>query len=355
MKKYVRRSLVFLIAILIIIGTFNLFMDPFWCFSHNHRFNSVQKGTNERQQKANYIFFTTHQYDTLLLGSSRTTYMNRHSFKGMNVFNFSASGMRPQEYATYINFIIHDTKQPIETIILGMDFFGYLNYGSFMYDNAPYIVNTTKTPYYRWKILLSFDALNNSIKNMRDYLNPEKHTDRYNRDNVKNRVKIPITSRGNEQIETDVRIYAHEEYSSLPNPNFNLIIRSIKEDHSDKKFILYTTPISEPLFRELIRKGHYTHYENWLRNLVSVYGRVHHFMYINSVSKNYLEYFADSNHAYPETNELIAHKITLPADPKIPHDFGIILTPKNIEEVLNHLRIINGITTQQKAKNDNAL
>lgn len=344
--------------ILISISAFNLFMDPFWCFEHKHRYNQFQKGVNERQQKANKIYFGSKKYSTLLIGSSRTTYMNQNSFQGMYVYNFSAAGMRPQEYLTYINFIINDAHQPIQNIIIGMDFLGYLNYGSFMFNNASSVVKTTKSHLYRWKLLLSYDAFDNSLRNMRDYLNPKKHSDRYNRDNVKSRFKIPVVGNKEQQllaIQKDVLSYSRAEYSSQPNPEFSHIIHTIKEDHHDKQFILYTTPISEPLFRELIYKGHYTDYENWLRNLVSIYGKVYHFMYINSVSKNYLEYFADSNHAYPETNELIAHKITFAEDPKIPHDFGIILTPENIEAVLTQLRIIHGIVYSKNHKENNAL
>lgn len=348
MRKWVKINLIVLGSVLLFIGAFNLFMDPFWCFEHKHRYNQFQKGMNERQQKANKIYFTSEKYNSLLLGSSRTTYMNQNDFQNLKVFNFSATGMRPQEYKTYIDFVINDTKQPIDTIILGTDFFGYLSYGAFMYDNAPLITNTTKLPYYRWKVLFSFDALNNSFKNFRDYLNPNNHTDRYNRDNVKNRVRFPINAGRNQQIQIDVKIYANEEYSSGPNPKFISLMSAIKEDYKDKKFIIYTTPISEPLFKELIKKGHYQDYENWLRTLVSIYGEVHHFMYLNSVSKNYLEYFADSNHAYVETNKLIAAEIT--NNPiEIPNDFGMLLTKENLEEKLKELRKINTMTGSSNA------
>lgn len=352
MKRYIHKSLISLILILITIGGFNLFMDPFWCFENDHIYNSVQKGTNERQQKVNKLYFRSQEYDALLLGSSRTTYMNQHAFKGMNVYNLSASGMRPQEYLPYINFAVNDAKQPIHTIIIGMDFFGYLSYGLFMFDNAPSIVEATKSPYYRWKMLFSFDATNTSFKNIRDYLNPAKHTDRYDRDGVKMRVNTPASKQRHDQVLKDVIIYARTEYASEPNPQYGTILNAIKSEHPDKRFLIYTTPISEPLFKELIRKSHYTHYENWLRNLVSIYGEVHHFMYINSVSKHYLNYFADSNHAFPTTNELLAHKITMPSDPNIPEDFGMLITKENLEEKLRELRTLNGIQPSAENKEE---
>ena len=346
MKNWLKISLIILSIILISIGVFDLFMDSFWCFNHKHQYNSVQKGTNERQQKANYIYFTSNKYNTLLVGSSRTTYMNRHAFKGMNVFNFSATGMRPQEYLTYINFVIQDSRQPIKTIILAVDFFGYLNYGAFMYNNAPSIVQASKSPYYRWKLLFTYDALNNSFRNLRDYLNPQKHSDRYNRDNVKSRFKIPAVGSKKLQllaVQKDSLEYSRAEYSSKPNPEFNRIMNTIKEAHQDKQFIIYTTPVTNVLFKTMVQTGHYNDYENWLRKLVSIYGTVYHFMYINTIGDNFIDNFADCNHAYPETNAIVARKI-ITQNKDEPKDFGIILTSENIEIKLQELRFLNGIS-----------
>lgn len=343
MKKWIIISLSFLAVSLSIIGGFNFFMDPFWCFEQNHAFNSVQKGTNERQQKVNKIYFGNESYDTLLLGSSRTTYMNRHAFKGMNVYNLSASGMLPQEYLHYIDFVVSDAHQPIRTIIIGMDFFGYLNRGSFMFKNASSIVQTVQSPYYRWKILFSFDALNTSFKNLRDYLNPTKHSGHYNRDNVKTLFTLPVNKQRDDQILVDLTIYGRSEYASQANPNYKELLKAIKNRYPNKQFLIYTTPISKPLFKLMVEKGHYQNYETWLRALVNEYGQIYHFMYMHSVSNNYLHYFYDSNHAYPETNALIAHKITMPSDPNIPKDFGMLITRTNIDQKLQELRVLNKI------------
>lgn len=338
-RKWVKLYGFILLLILILIGTFNYIMDPFWTFSHNHKYNSVQKGINERQQKANHMFFTDKKYNTLLLGSSRTTYMNRHSFEPLNVFNFSAAGMRPQEYLTYIDFVIEDCKQPIDTIIIGMDFFGYLDYGLFMFDNASSIVNTTQSIGYRWKILFGFDTLNNSFKNIRDYFKNRGDSDRYNRDLVKTMKIRENLDALKQQILTDVKIYAKSEYSSLPNKDYLKLIQTIKQKYSDKKFIIYTTPISEPLFQEMIALGHYENYRQWLHSLVNVFGEINHFMYRNEISKNYTQYFGDSNHAYPDTNRILAQTIMSNYTKKY-KDFGVLLDPTNINEELNKLNAL---------------
>ncbi len=335
MKKWLKFNLLTLFILLFSIVTFNLFMDPYWTFSHSHKFNNIQKGTNERQQKANYIFFTDKSYNSLLLGSSRTTYVNPTSFEGLNVFNFSASGMRPLEYLTYIDFVIEDCKQPIENIIIGMDFFGYLDYGLFMFDDAQSIVQNTMSDLYRWKILLSFDTFNSSFKNFRDYIKNNKE-DRYDRNIIKVRDYKPHSE---EQINIDVKIYANTEYKGNRNLNWNKDIKKITKKYKDKKFIIYTTPISEPLFKKLIELNQYENYENWLRDLVRNFEEVHHFMYLNSFSKDYLLNFADSNHAYTQSNNKIVKELV---DSK-QNDLKMILTKDNIENQLKKLKKINGV------------
>lgn len=340
MKKWLKINIFLLVTFLMLVGGLNYFMDPLWCFAHSHKFNSFQKGANERQQKTNAIYFTSKQYDTLLLGSSRTAYMNRHSFTGMNVFNFSVSDMRPHEYLPYINFTINDSHQPIRTIILGVDFFGYLNYGSQMNDNAPNIIQATKSSLYRWKILFSYDATNYSIRNLRNYFISAKRSDFYNRDDVKMMVKRPVNTIDKQY---NVISFTRNEYESQPNPNFKRILKTIKNYYNNKKFIIYTTPVSQPLFQQMIKQGHYQDYENWLRTLVNIYGTVNHFMYINSITKDYVHHFVDCGHVYPESNSIIARQITAQCKGQ-PRDFGMILTRENIEIKLQELRMINGVS-----------
>jgi len=333
MKKWVYIYLSIIGFILVLVISFNFFMDPFWTFSHSHKYNNTQKGTNERQQKANYIYFTDKKYDTLLLGSSRTTYMNPYSFLPLKVYNFSAAGMRPKEYLTYIDFVVEDCKQDIDTIILAVDFFGYLDYGLFMFDNSKSIIANTKTPYYRWKSLASFDLLNNSFKNLRDYMKQSNYSDRYTRDLVKSYNKRYDLTAHKKQVEKDVKIYASTEYSGKPSSDYKNIFQSIKNKYHNKKFIIYTTPVSKPLFEEMIKMGHYNNYKDWLSILVEVFGEINHFMYINTVSIDYVNNFGDSNHAYPETNDIIAKTILTKYN--IIDDFGIKLNNHNIIDFIN--------------------
>ena len=61
-------------------------IDPLWSFAYDNKFNTIQKGFNERQQKTNNVYFNgLNEYDRILLGSSRTTFINQNDFQNMKI------------------------------------------------------------------------------------------------------------------------------------------------------------------------------------------------------------------------------------------------------------------------------
>jgi hypothetical protein len=344
MKQWIKKSLFLLILSLITIGAFNYAMDPFWCFGQQHYFNQFQKEFNERQQKSYKIYFSNQRYDTLLIGSSRTTYMNYHDLEPKRVFNYAVSGIWPKEYDVFIDFAINDLHQPIKTIIIGADFSSYFKAKDSYYSRSKKIIDNTKSPIYRWKTLLSYDSLTISIRSFRNtfYLSP--NVAYYNSDNMKMRPKN--TPDKLNEMQYSVLEYAKNGYASHPDPEFFPIMQDLRKKYSNQQFIVYTTPVSLPLMKTMIEIGHYSYYENWLRTLVSIYGRVYHFMYINPITVNYYENFSDSNHPYPSTNTLIAKKLMSKSNSDLDTRFGILLTTKNIDEQLKRLRILNHVKTK---------
>ncbi|MFH0710464.1 MAG: hypothetical protein V2A75_09660 [Pseudomonadota bacterium] len=341
MKQWIKKSLFLLIFILIFIGSFNYIMDPFWCFNQQHHFNQFQKEFNERQQKSYKIYFSQENYDTLLIGSSRTTYTNYHDFEPKRVFNYAVSGIWPKEYDIFIDFAINDLHQPIKTIIIGADFSSYLTNKDSHYSRSKEIINNTKSPIYRWKTLLSYDSLTISVRSFRNTFTLAPNVAYYNSDNIKIRPKNTPDKLNETQY--SVLEYAKSGHLSQPDPEFHSIMQDLKKKYSNQQFILYTTPVSLPLMKTMIQVGHYPYYEDWLRELVSIYGRVYHFMYINPVTMNYYENFSDSNHPYPATNTLIVKKLMSKNTNDLNTTFGMILTADNIDDQLKKLKILNHI------------
>ena len=83
-KKWLLQFVVggFIVFFLIFGGVvyFNYYIDPLWNFNHKNEWNDFQDGFDERQQKTNYILSHPFQYDSLMIGTSRVTYMNQFEF-----------------------------------------------------------------------------------------------------------------------------------------------------------------------------------------------------------------------------------------------------------------------------------
>ena len=127
-KSFVISTVSLVVGIVGALSAFIYYIDPLWLFGTSHEYNDVQVAFNERQQKMNHIYYQPFEYDTLLLGSSRSTYINQHDFEGMDVYNFAVSNISVREYNAFIEIakekemkVIalcdHDSVQGVSAII----------------------------------------------------------------------------------------------------------------------------------------------------------------------------------------------------------------------------------------------
>lgn len=80
-KRWIKNLNLAVFLIMTFTTSINFIADPLWTFSHQNIFSKYQDGFDERQQKTNFIYFNgLNKYDGLLLGSSRTTYINQNDF-----------------------------------------------------------------------------------------------------------------------------------------------------------------------------------------------------------------------------------------------------------------------------------
>ena len=340
-RTWVRLYLITTLAGILFFALFNYTIDPLWTFCHHNRFNNAQPGFDERQQKTNRAYFCgLKQYDTLLLGSSRTTYINQHDFTPMHVFNYASVAMYPSEYRGWIAQAKKIKGTPFRTIILGVDFFGTNNgsFGKQQMKEAPdpsHYFDITTSFLYRYKMLFTLDTLYRSIASLKHATRPG--TTDYTRDNVKQTIHISAARKA-QAVQHQQGLYGTLVYgkSYHYNPHLKEIFESLKKENPHTRFILFTTPISKPLFCMLVKQGKLPAYEAWLRMLVNVFGEVYDFMGINTVTQK-AENYADLHHFYPEFGTLIAKRITGQRDLSLPDDFGIRVTPQNIEKHLKQV------------------
>ncbi|GAA0336747.1 hypothetical protein GCM10008967_28850 [Bacillus carboniphilus] len=325
-------------------ASFIFFIDPMWTYEHAHPYNDVQTVIDEREQKTSEIYFRDFDYDTLLVGSSRSTYVDPHELKGMHAYNFSVANVSIQEYRSMIDFAKNQREDEFERIILGLDFFKSSKKESSAPRNLDGYVERVTEPLYRYKNLLSYDVFEYAKKNFRaSYRNMIKEPRVYNRFNVA-RAEVIDEEKTAQATEEKIQRFRdvfygknyeyYEEYSN--------VMKVVRDANPDSDFIIYTTPISTPLFKAMVEEGQLDDYERWLTELVDVFGGVYNFMYPNSVTDDLSNYF-DGHHFYPEVGTLIARRVS-GDETDVPEDFGVYVTKENLEEHLSFVRgLVDGL------------
>lgn len=336
-RPWLNAFLGILAAVLTLVALFNYFMDPLWCFDHSNRWNGRQVGFNERLQKTNLMTFRDFPYRALMIGSSRVAALNQNDFEGLGAFNYAAATMIPAEYGEYIRYAREMRGRDFETVLIGLDFFGSNANYKRTFEPPERYFESSNSLLYRYRMLLTYDTLRYSVNNLK--ANGKQVRGTYDRCNVR-------TPRARSQVDrTDLMReqfiwFRTEGYGSNYRYDDRLKekLRKLQQDNPGSRFVVFTTPVSKPLFCLLLRMNRLPDYERWLRDLVEVFGGVHHFMDLNSVTRDYGRTFSDCDHVYPATGALIAHRVLGIRDASIPADFGRLVTKRNVDEVIAGIR-----------------
>ncbi|GAU07342.1 hypothetical protein [Desulfoplanes formicivorans] len=334
-KKTVLKIILLTLVIIACVAGVNYIVDPLWCFDKKFAFDENQIAFDERQQKTNKITFCPFEYDTLLLGSSRTTYINQYNFKNMHVFNYAANSMRPDEYGKYIEYAKKINKKSFKRIILGLDFFGTRHREFVRFNKPEYYIEKSNSLFYRYKSLLSKDTFIYSIKNIYKKYKKGNH-DGYSRvTNIRNMYKPSIVEK-KKNITEQICLYKDTVYGKTYQyiPQHELF-EQIKKDNYDAQFLVFITPVSKILLDIIVQQGRLEDYKRWIRDCVQIFGKIYNFMYLNEITGN-MDNFKDVHHFYPEIGVLIADRISNASRSDAP-SFGILVTNNNLESHLMFL------------------
>ena len=337
-KKFARTALFLFLALAAATAGVNYWIDPLWHYGHANAFNSIQKVTNEREQKIAMLHYGPHDYDTLLIGSSRSTYIHPTAFEGWDVFNFSVANLSVREVHS---FMVYSQSQlpDLKRYLIGVDFFKSSEKEAAAPRALTNYENKIEQPFYRAKNLLSLDSLEISIENFKKSVTETVDEDRlYNRkgEAFANRLtKEEVEKSTDSKITRFEQVFYGENYTYYK--DYPVILQKIKDAAGNDELTVYTTPISTGLFVSLVNSGLWDDYEHWIRDLVAVYGGVWNFMYPNSITNDQMNYI-DGHHFYPEIGTMLAKRIQNPDASDIPSDFGVYVTPDNVEEHLQEVR-----------------
>lgn len=301
----------FICTLLVCIGSIVLLsylVDPLWCFTHANRWNSRQISFNERQQKSNFLAVRNNNYDILMLGSSRTTFLAADDIGGDRAYNFAVNAMMPDEYSEYAAFFRKHNQYPPAVIVIGLDFYATNgNFHGYGYLNPDEYFSNAESRLWRYSTLVSLDALNYSIRNIRQTMRVSK-PDYYDRMGVKNATAVPKESKRH-FIAKDVAMFRRDFYgSNYRYRDLKAVYREFLNENSASRLIVFTTPDSLPLWKLLLSEGRLEDYIRWIGDIVEVFGEVHDFMGENNFTSNPDNYM-DGHHFYPQAGKILANSI----------------------------------------------
>lgn len=320
---------------IVVIMSINYVVDPLWFFGHNNSFSNIRIAFNERQQKTNYLYNTKEQYNTLLLGSSRTTYLAPEYFRKLKVFNYAANNMRPDEYLGYLDNYTEITGHAPETVILGLDFWGSSSTGKNEHKAPKYYLTQRKNWHYLISSLASIDAIKYSLKNIKYELTGPPLNDAYYTQEL-TKLEHGQTAQFREQrIRTQIKHYTDKAYGNYQwDTSYASTLQRLKSSYPNTEFIVFTTPIRDTLYYPLVRNHLEADYGNWLMCLVKTFRTLHHFMEPDKYANTDIFYY-DTQHFKPELAKLYAPIL----EDRIDWQYHIDHT-KLTEENLNNYKLI---------------
>jgi hypothetical protein len=248
--------------------------------------------------------------------------------------------MMPEEYEDYIEYAKKMNGRDFKYIIIGFDFFGTNGLMERTYLKPEYYLRNADSLWYKMKGLLQVDTIKYSIRCL-EIPNADKRIDYYDRNNIKYMKNVSSITRKNAiigQKKYYAEFYSNNKY--LYDESFAKKMLSLKNKNPNSRFVVFTTPTSEPLLDVINDSDRNRDYYRWLAEIIEIFGEVHHFAYKNDFTTN-LSYYADGEHFLPQNGKRLVSAILNEAcieqcQEQGDVNLGIQLTKKNL---LEHIRL----------------
>lgn len=333
--KVLFTSLIVIGPILGSIMYYNYQIDPLWNFNHENEYNDLQIGFDERQQKTNYIMARPFNYDSLLVGSSRVTYMNQSKFKDDHVFNYSLSDMHIDEFSPYINFAKDRKGSSFDKIYMEL-YFESFRIGTNPYKEPSVFFENTTNPFYRYTTLFSYNTLERSSTNKELSL-----ANYYSGFRSYNRSNIGTTSYVNDNMEAALKKYSqsfekNKKTEKYPyDDSYKAKLHGLVDENPTTDFVVFTDPMPAEKLRTILQdKLYWSVYVRWYTEMVDVFGTVYSFQTINPYTTN-LDYWFDTYHYNPSVGDVMIDQLE---NRNMDTSICFIVTKENINDYFSMLQ-----------------
>ena len=328
------------------VGFLNWLIDPqdifktpnYWGVNHE----KITKDRNDRLYKA--VDVIRLQPQIILAGSSRIKQgidPNAVVLAAENkVYNLGLNGANFYEVRRYIEHAIYNQPE-LNQIILGLDFFMFNKDLENQATFKEYRLETSHlTISDAVQNLFSFDTLANSLEIIQASLeSPDTATDDYGDDGFMPRVNDNTIWRFHNSLRLFYRLHSDYQFSEAYWQDLEYIVELCKQNNIDLK--VFISPAHATRWEAIYTTGKWDIFEQWKQKLAATLP-VWDFSGYNSITTesiaNEMNNYVDESHYSPEIGELVLQRIFQQQNESIPSDFGVLLTPENIEQHLQQIK-----------------
>ncbi|MEA5536053.1 hypothetical protein [Crocosphaera sp. XPORK-15E] len=332
------------------ISLVNFLFDPYDIFKYYNpiepKLVKPEKLSHDRLFKA--IDVINLQPEIIFLGSSRTKQGLNPSHPGLpqdkTIYNLGLDGSNTYELLRYLEHAIKNQPN-LKKVILGIDHFMFNDFSQVKdsFSNNR-LEKTYITPEDLVNSLFSQDALiasNNTRKANQKPLKDSKSLSygnngfypHRNAQDGKNKWRFEYS------IKQYLEFHPQYRFSEKYWNDFQEIVKLCQTNNIE--LIVFISPSHATQWETLREIGRWESFEKWKRKMVEI-TPVWDFSGYNSITtepiKDQMTNYVDNSHYSPDVGNLVLNRILSYQTDKVPQDFGILITPENIDAHLINMR-----------------
>ncbi|WP_419875837.1 hypothetical protein [Candidatus Pristimantibacillus sp. PTI5] len=339
-KKWTLYTLSAAAFILIIIAVANYVIDPYGFYHYAGKSYNYQKSTERDPYQFKTYQGKRYQPETLVMGTSRAMRLDPpfiESLTGESTYNLGLPAATSYINFKYLEYMLKVDKS-LKTVFLGLDF---EIFNEQYVNQANFDEKRLKSIFYLqdyFATLLSEKTMKDSRKVLLENLNKTTvfTESRYLGDGSFDETLVyppDINQNTLHAIPTDFQL----------TQDSMLYIEKIKElcEQNGIQLHLYISPVHAILLETFWQNSMWADFEDWKRQLVAIaplwdFSGYHE---ISTSSLRQSENYNDLSHFSKKIGRLMLYRMLNKETDKVPPYFGVYLTPENIDEHLNRLRL----------------
>ena len=337
-KKWI--YLFFVLAFFILLGTvlINYKIDSYRIF-HN-TYTNLYREPNQNYIKMNFLLHHKERFHSFIFGSSRVGKLNPKHINNETYYNMTYSEGLPLEHLENIKLLLKSGIS-IKNLLIGLDDFSY------KLDPYAHLTQPMRLPHYKTDMndMNSFQFYSYYLlrkPSSRDISKHSSHSHKKTYDFDIYHTGVPIVPQKiDDFIESHKEEHIHDKKFLLPRTYVGDRMSKTLEEIQEiieiaKKHNIHCTFFINPIQKTSYLALNQNSFQTFKYNLAKL-TNFYDFSGLNTITTNNY-YFYETSHYRTIVGDLILDRL-LELSSKVPDDFGILVTQKNIKKHLENLEL----------------